>query len=103
MSDNLVHFQKGNLWRTWCGEIPDQCYARIEMDLADVTCGECKSERNKLGRFSAGVLERAECIHAGHFGHQFCGCCEEHGEPRVVCQCVGQCLVPPHDPGGMPR
>ncbi len=88
----MTHFRKGNLWRTWCGLIPDQC----EADLDDVTCWQCRHERNVLGR-DADILERAECVIFGHLGHQLCGFCEEHREPRAVCQCAGPLLVKGHD------
>jgi hypothetical protein len=32
-------------------------------------------------------LERANCKRAGETIHIFCGWCEKHDKPRVVCRC----------------
>lgn len=94
MSDT-THLRKGTLWKTWCGLVPDQVDARIG-EFYEVTCMDCVTERAKMDQVDD-TLERAECEFAGHAGHQLCGFCPEHQEPRAVCQCTGPLTVPTHD------
>lgn len=88
-----IHRKKGTLFKTWCGLVPDQVDARIGF-LEEVTCRKCIDARFALDNET---LERSVCQFAGCAGHQRCGMCEEHQEPRAVCQCIGPIIHKAHD------
>lgn len=84
---HVTHRRKGNLWKTWCGKVPDQVDAPIVYGNEQANCPQCRSIRDALNRDD--TLARADCKMAGHEGHRFCGVCDEHQEPRTICQCIG--------------
>jgi len=48
---------------------------------------ELPEHKEARKRDLADILERLHCSKAGQPGHTYCGSCETHRTPRVVCGC----------------
>ena len=42
-------------------------------------------------------LERVNCNRVGEIGHQFCGVCRKHKQPRFMCGCIKKLKECKHD------